>query len=404
MVSLLDRVIVMSVSPPNSGTIFTNGNNVSNITVQSGDIVTWQATAAAGFKFDHFISAQGATTSQNPVSFKITMDGTMTAVFVPISAAGWNVALQRNGQQLNVIACAGNVKGYFNFLTPNHQTRYATYVDPGQCTNFDLPISDMIASGGEGLWTAVIYDVNDMTQGKAYMQYIIQAASGITHHVTSVPSGASVKVNGNQAGVTPFDFLPGWITDLTFEFSLAGYETETISGRYTISSTINANLSQKNWECQAGTCKQTTAGTMTKMQCDASCSVINPTLSLSVDKNQFNTGDTITFKVASDKPDGTIINLYESMPLGDTKVGTGVLAGGKCTISKKAGVNGTIPYYVCTPGLVFACGDQSNIVTIVIGKQNATDWITWAIILGILTVLFFYSKELGVFKAIKKRK
>ncbi|MFZ3385313.1 MAG: hypothetical protein WA144_15440 [Candidatus Methanoperedens sp.] len=154
-------------------------------------------------------------------------------------------------------------------------------------------------------------------------------------------------------------------------------------------------------ECVNGSCVSVTgAGTD---NCSG-CSSTTETLKLSVDKIKFNTGDTITFTVSSTgMPDGTQVKLYERVPLGaDFNVGSGIISGGSATITKTAGVDATLVYYVCNPG-IFGCKTESNTVTIQIGGGSVDYW-TYALILAVLVIIYLYSKELGLFQMIGQKR
>jgi len=56
-------------------------------------------------------------------------------------------------------------------------------------------------------------------------------------------------------------------------------------------------------------------------------------------------------------------------------------------------------YYNC---VAFVCANETNTVNVQAG-EGETDWMMYAVIIGILVIVFFYSKELGVFQAIRKR-
>lgn len=151
----------------------------------------------------------------------------------------WSVSAYRTGDNLDVSACSGSTLGYFYMTTPSNQHKYATYIDPNQCSNFTLPVYDMTASEGEGIWTLSIFDNNDLLQSKAFFQIILE--NNIIISFNSNPSGANVFVNNIYECTTPCNKTIS-AGDLSVLFTKIGYNNNTITGHYTASGSINAIL------------------------------------------------------------------------------------------------------------------------------------------------------------------
>lgn len=165
-----------------------------------------------------------------------------TPVITPNSTINYNIGALINNGNLDVHACAGSARGYFYMTAPNNQHKYATYVNEYSCTDFSIPIADMIASGGAGNWTLSIFDESDMSQSKAYYQILI--SDGMVLLFTSNPSGASVYVNSSFKGITPFNLNAGNQTNFHFRFNKSGYVDAIFDSHLTTSTTVNANLNQ----------------------------------------------------------------------------------------------------------------------------------------------------------------
>ncbi len=146
------------------------------------------------------------------------------------------------------------------------------------------------------------------------------------------------------------------------------------------------------WLCQSGVCMQSGDGIYdTQAQCQDNCA--GSSLRLTVDKSNPAVGEVVTFKALVNKPDGTIINLYQqAAPLQqDFLIGTGTLYGGKCTIPHTFTYNGSTIQYACTPGLILACDLKSNLVPVKVGY----DYITMALYAaGILAGAYLIGKVL----------
>lgn len=160
----------------------------------------------------------------------------------PTPAINYNIGALINNGNLDVHTCAGINRGYFYMLGPLNpqQQKYGTYVNEYSCTDFSIPISDMITSGGSGIWTLSVFDESDMSASKAMFQ--VNITSGVTLLFTSTPSGANVYINSSLKGVTPFNYNPGTQTDFHFKFNKSGYVDAIFDARYTLSNTVNANL------------------------------------------------------------------------------------------------------------------------------------------------------------------
>lgn len=163
-------------------------------------------------------------------------------VVTPTPTINYNVGALINNNNLDVHACAGINRGYFYMLGPLNpqQQKYATYVNEYSCTDFSIAKSDMIASGGAGIWTLAIFDESDMSASKAMFQ--VNITSGVTLLFTSTPAGANVYINSSLKGTTPFNYNPGTQTDFHFKFNKSGYVDAIFDARYTLSNTVNVNL------------------------------------------------------------------------------------------------------------------------------------------------------------------
>ncbi len=154
---------------------------------------------------------------------------------------GWIVTANKVNSNWNFHTCAGNSLGYFYMIDPGHSNHYATYVSNNSCSNFSFPVLDMVIAGGEGVWTAAIFDNTDLSFSKAYTQFIVSA--NVLINFSSVPSGAEIIVNGITIGSTPLD---NWNTNDTAALSIIfrknGYYDYPVSGYYTTSTNISVNL------------------------------------------------------------------------------------------------------------------------------------------------------------------
>ena len=168
-----------------------------------------------------------------------TINPTPTATPTTIN---YNIGALINNGNLDTHACAGVNRGYFYMLGPNNPTqqKYATYVNENSCTDFSIPITDMVTSGGSGIWTLAIFDESDLSASKAMFQ--VNITNGVILLFTSTPTGSSVYINSTLKGTTPFNYNPGTQTSFHFKFSKSGYVDAIFDAQYTISNTVNANL------------------------------------------------------------------------------------------------------------------------------------------------------------------
>lgn len=160
----------------------------------------------------------------------------------PNSTIKYNVGALINNGNLDTHACAGLNRGYFYMIPPSNpqQKKYATYINEYSCTDFSIPITDMITSGGSGIWTLSVFDESDMSASKAMFQ--VNISNGVILLFTSTPSGAKVYINSTLKGTTPFNYNAGTQTDFHFKFNKTGYVDAIFDARYTLSNTVNANL------------------------------------------------------------------------------------------------------------------------------------------------------------------
>jgi len=165
---------------------------------------------------------------------------TPTSTPIPNSSINYNIGALIDGDNLNVHACSGSARGYFYMIAPDNQNKYATYVNEYSCTDFSIPLADMMISGGAGNWTSAIFDESDLSQSKAYFQVLI--SDGVTLLFTSAPTGAQVFINSSLKGTTPFNYNAGNQTYFHFKFNKSGYVDAIFDSHLTTSNTVNANL------------------------------------------------------------------------------------------------------------------------------------------------------------------
>lgn len=137
--------------------------------------------------------------------------------------------------------------------------------------------------------------------------------------------------------------------------------------------TIVTNPVFNKWSCSDNcSVADTTGDYNSKAECVLACTPPSESLSLTVDKAVVTVGDIVNFKASWDRADGTVINLYQALPLGsDFLVGTGSLVNGYVTIPHIFALAGTVVYYACSPGLL-ACSNESNRITVTIADKTTT--------------------------------
>lgn len=168
------------------------------------------------------------------------------------------------------------------------------------------------------------------------------------------------------------------------------------AGSRCVTFTIVTDPQFNKWTCHDGcNVADTTGDYNSQAECKAACIVPPPgnSLALVVDKAIVTVGDTVKFKASFDRPDGTVINLYQAIPLGsDFLVGTGSLVGGYVTIPHTFALAGTAVYYACSPGLIDPCGYESNRITITIADKTTT-YIIYAV--GALALAYIAGQYLS---------
>jgi len=142
-------------------------------------------------------------------------------------------------------------------------------------------------------------------------------------------------------------------------------------GEYGSQAECKANCQNTwGWEYKNGVCQQTVTGLYSsKAACDAAHPPHPPPgdkyITLSADKNGYKPGDVIVFTAATNLPTGTVLTLYEQVPVGsDFDVGRATVSNGAAVFNKPAGSKGAVVYYVTGGGIITAY--KSNLVTVYI--------------------------------------
>jgi len=175
-----------------------------------------------------------------------------------------------------------------------------------------------------------------------------------------------------------------------FDLSKPGYGFQVTfadMSRIDLKVTAPDPLPITKWACtlDSGCIENSLGAYSTKSQCELACAPPpGESLQLVASKVLVKPGETIAFTATINKPNGTVINLFEDVPLGnDFLVGTGTLQNGKVIIQKTFTLPGTVAYYACTPGLISTCDQESNRITINISENSLQNTvITAAVILG----------------------
>lgn len=182
-----------------------------------------------------------------------------------------------------------------------------------------------------------------------------------------------------------------------YDLSVPGYGFQvTYASMDQIDLKVTAPDEVIKWACTGSGCVESPYGQYsTKESCDSACKEPpGESLKLTVDKSVVNIGDTVTFTASVNKPDGTVINLYQQLVLGtDFLIGTGTLVNGYCTIKHTFTADGTVVHYACTPGIISTCDLQSNLVPITIGKTNYVTTALYAV--GILAGAYIIGQYLN---------
>lgn len=161
----------------------------------------------------------------------------------PDAVPEWIAKATRNGINYDFKACSLGVKGYFYMIGADNLNHYASYVDPDECSDFTLSVSEMLGAGGAGLWTFAIFDANDTAVSKSFTQFILSSDPNIWVNFTSAPvSGANLYIDGVYKGQTPLTLDMTVYDGFTLGLRKSGYCEDTSRHRVSFNTTINRVL------------------------------------------------------------------------------------------------------------------------------------------------------------------
>jgi len=241
---------------------------------------------------------------------------------------------------------------------------------------------------GTGTFNICAYDVNDKLNTTKCQSIVIGSDVIITNFLVGADNYPATQtrnfiVVGYGSGT--YQIKEGSTVIATRTLPTSGTDTFDINnipaGSHTycaqtkcVTFTIVINPVFDKWSCSDNCSVADTTGEYnSKAECLAACTPPSESLSLTVDKASVTVGDKVNFVASWNKPDGTIINLYQAVPLGaDFLVGTGSLVGGYVTIPHIFAVAGTVVYYACSPGILGDCANESNRLTVAIASKTTT--------------------------------
>ncbi|HWQ95923.1 MAG TPA: hypothetical protein VN368_00985 [Candidatus Methylomirabilis sp.] len=182
------------------------------------------------------------------------------------------------------------------------------------------------------------------------------------------------------------------------------YRQVTSAGNFVMEATFTVPPEYK-YECLNGSCQQTGTGTQTKAECQTTCAGDSPGLSVNGKRGSvgvpLNTPVTLAMTGIGANTSVMIVNV-SATPDETIAQGTTDANGNFVTsmIFSKYEVVQIRGYSSC---ISFVCAKEWNTVTVTAGEDESLDYWKWVIVLLILVVVFFYSKELGLFGLVRRK-
>jgi hypothetical protein len=357
-------------------------------------------TAPSNFSVSHNPVVQGETTQFHG----ITVPGGRICIGTLIGSFGFD-----KWYESDTADSAGNFTVNTPPITRNPGTYHLVAVPLVAVTSCDYtqPSNDIglvvLAPAQPSSWTFRV-------KGNGHM-YILKNGE-LVGHVTSPTDQKIITFNtGDQCTMNCVPYNQSAFNKLCdvpeTECVTTNPTTRTITA--TSGSFIMEGTFSNMWKCSGApgyTCSEVSSGGThsTKAGCEAACHA-GPISGLSVDGKQ----GSVTAKLNTPivvSLSGIGVNkafmIYDGNLLTGSLFAQGTTDGsGNYSTTVQYAVNSAFDlraYYNCIGNI---CVDETNHVKLTVGDAPF-DYIMWAVVAVILVILFFYSKELGVFKAITK--